>query len=250
MSEFVHDFCEGYFARNPPPGPDGFQSREERLLKPVQEGEREAIDTRYRKFVHHQVVTTEEALNVLTIASHQTDDHERTVVRLPCICRHRAYGDDKQLRCYGIAFTSEYTKRFPDYLGGRHSYESPTTILDVLEELIHSESVVHAVSALGVPYIGLLCNCDMNICSPYINRLRLGVTSTFHKGHYAAIIDQQKCIGCGACESFCPFGVANLDDISSLALIDPEQCYGCGICERKCPEGAISLNEVFRETGF
>jgi len=246
----VRDFCESYFSREIPAGPDGFTSIVERLARPTKPGEKERVDERYSKFLHHQVVTTHEAKQVLEIASRQTDEHERAVVRLPCICRHIAHGGDKDLRCFGIAFSDTYTRRFPNYLGGNHQYVSAEEAINTLNEWRETESLVHAVSALGVPYIGMLCNCDIQVCRPFISRQRLGITSPWYKGHYAVEVNESKCVGCGTCEKICPFGVIEIDSESQIARVDPEKCHGCGVCTNHCDDQALDLVEYARQSGY
>ncbi|MFW9850367.1 MAG: 4Fe-4S binding protein [Candidatus Thorarchaeota archaeon] len=249
-SNHVRNFCESYFSRKVPPGPDGFASIIDRISQPIGSNEKERVDERYTMYLHHQVVTFQEARRVLEIASRQTDEHERTVVRLPCICRYVAYSGDKDLRCFGIAFSDTYTRRFPSYLGGNHQYISAEEATNILEEWKDTETVVHAVSALGVPYIGMLCNCEMQVCRPYIHSQRLGITSPWQKGHYAAAVDSSKCVGCGTCEEICPFGVPEVDIESNVSIIDPENCHGCGVCTNYCEEHAISLMEYSRPSGY
>ncbi|MDR2191668.1 MAG: electron transfer flavoprotein subunit alpha [Endomicrobium sp.] len=48
-----------------------------------------------------------------------------------------------------------------------------------------------------------------------------------------------KCIGCGACDSACPFGAVKLED--ALAVIDLNQCKFCGSCAQACPADAIEM---------
>jgi len=59
----------------------------------------------------------------------------------------------------------------------------------------------------------------------------------------AASVDQQRCRGCGTCESVCGFGAITLTEripgISS-AQVDEGLCRGCGICVAHCPSGALS----------
>jgi len=249
-SEFVKEFCDSYFGYDIKPRSVKIDTQSEITSDETFELERQKTDRWYKKYLHHQVVTTDEALSILKFASQQTGEHERAVVRIPCICRYQVYGSDEDLRCYGIAFTDEYTKHFPKYLGGGHDYVCAEEASQMLEVMIADEPIVHAISALGVPYLGLLCNCDMKVCQPYLRRLTFGIDSPFHKGHYAAKVDLQKCSGCGTCETVCHFKAASLLDDESRATINSESCFGCGVCIIHCPEGAINLVEAQRTTGF
>ena len=245
-SDLVKDFCEGYFSRE---RVANTWNPSEYLFLPVEENEREQINNRYKKYLHHQVVSSEEAFDILKLANYHTDDHEHTVVRLPCVCRYTGYGSDPDLSCFGIAFTDEYTRKFPKYLGGTHRYVSTGEAVESLEMMISDNPIVHAVSALGVPYLGMLCNCDMSVCRPYYHRLRLGINSPFYKGHNAAQIDRQKCVNCGKCQEVCPFDVPYTCNDGTV-VIDAELCYGCGVCVRNCPENAIHLLIAIRKTGY
>lgn len=249
-SDYVRDFCESYFSREVTAGPDGFISVLDRISKPIKANEKERVSERYSNYLHHQVVTTHEAKQILELASHQTDEHERAVVRLPCICRYVAYGGDTDLRCFGIAFSDTYTRRFPDYLGGNHQYVSAEEASNLLEKWSQTENIVHAVSALGVPYIGMLCNCDMQVCRPYIHSQRLNISSPWYKGHYTVKVNISKCIGCGNCEETCPFGVPEIDSDTHISIIDSEKCHGCGVCTNHCDEQALKLIERPRKSGY
>ena len=250
ISNHVTDFNERYFSREVKPGPDEFSDRRTRIARPVQPGERQKVEEHYMKFLHHQVVTTDEVMQVLELSSIETEGHERSIVRLPCICRYAALGKEKKLHCFGIAFTDEYTRRFPDYLGGKHEYMTANEAGEVMKNMAEEESVVHAVSALGVPYIGMICNCDMQVCRPYIHRLRLKISEPFHKGHYVTVVNEQKCVGCGTCERICAFGAIKVDPKDNVARVQFDDCYGCGVCSKKCPENALDSERQVRVSDF
>lgn len=55
-----------------------------------------------------------------------------------------------------------------------------------------------------------------------------------------AIVDEDECVGCGACEDVCPNGAITVDDI---AVIDENECTDCGECVEECPSDAIELSD-------
>jgi heterodisulfide reductase subunit A2 len=65
-------------------------------------------------------------------------------------------------------------------------------------------------------------------------------------------VDQNKCIGCGACISACTYGAIEFQETKQVkkALVNPVLCKGCGLCNTKCPTGAISLKHFTDEEFF
>jgi len=55
------------------------------------------------------------------------------------------------------------------------------------------------------------------------------------------MVDKEKCIGCGACESVCPVGAIKM--INGKSTIDKNICIKCGTCEGICPVGAIKIEK-------
>ncbi len=57
-------------------------------------------------------------------------------------------------------------------------------------------------------------------------------------GDLKAVVDSDRCVGCGICEEICPEEAIVM---SRTASVDPRRCKGCGICVDRCPQGALSL---------
>ncbi|MDR0886720.1 MAG: 4Fe-4S binding protein [Clostridiales Family XIII bacterium] len=54
------------------------------------------------------------------------------------------------------------------------------------------------------------------------------------------IVQREKCIGCGKCETVCPGSLITIVD-GAAGLITPEDCWGCASCIKECPMGALKL---------
>ncbi len=53
-----------------------------------------------------------------------------------------------------------------------------------------------------------------------------------------AVVDPDKCTGCGDCVEVCPSDCIELND---KAKVIEEDCIDCGACEGECPVGAITM---------
>ena len=60
-----------------------------------------------------------------------------------------------------------------------------------------------------------------------------------------ATVDEDTCVGCGACASACPFEAITWSDFG-LPIVNVEACTGCGICSATCPVAAMQLR-LFRD---
>ncbi len=56
-----------------------------------------------------------------------------------------------------------------------------------------------------------------------------------------AVVDPQRCTGCGACARVCPFGAIRVPAKKEPAQVTAAACAGCGTCAAECRFGAITM---------
>ncbi len=55
-----------------------------------------------------------------------------------------------------------------------------------------------------------------------------------------ALVDEEKCTGCGTCVKLCPYTAIRKDE-HGVAKVNDVLCKGCGVCAASCPERAINM---------
>jgi len=97
--------------------------------------------------------------------------------------------------------------------------------------------LVHSVSnnQQGMWYI---CNCCTCACGLLRGMADLGLANVIARSAFVNQVDEDACIGCGACVEKCQFGALFVD---SVAHVDAMRCVGCGVCTVACPVGALSM---------
>jgi Fe-S-cluster-containing hydrogenase component 2/DNA-binding transcriptional ArsR family regulator len=95
----------------------------------------------------------------------------------------------------------------------------------------------------------IICNCCGDCCVAF--GLPIPPTAIVDPSRFLAVVDEDKCSGCGDCVERCFFEAISLreSDGEDISTIDAEKCMGCGLCLVTCPEDAITMQEV-REPDF
>lgn len=79
-----------------------------------------------------------------------------------------------------------------------------------------------------------------------------------------AVVDKDKCVGCGKCESICPLHVIEMVPYDKLVRVGCNSkdkgpvvmkgckagCVGCGMCVKVCPADAISVNDFLAHIDY
>lgn len=112
---------------------------------------------------------------------------------------------------------------------------------------VPSGQVLRAATNLALPH----CNCGQ---SPYIGDVRASEAGSAmpvvkqltkeEEKNMAAVVDKEKCAGCGTCVDGCP--VEAIKIVDDKAVVDKDTCVGCGACVDACPCEAIRLEDSFR----
>lgn len=219
---FMHDYFSRSIEKSKQTFEENLRSAAIPALKRIVEPK---LQDRYQNYLHHQVVPTEVASQIIRTASR--------ACRFSCVCRKR-YSDSTKY-CVGLGFVLDVAAKYPDYTTGVEELSIEEAIEFV--QRLDSEKIVHSVSALRVPYVGMVCNCDLRVCAPYRYRVTLGIKSAMYKSECLFKIDPDKCSQCGECLKKCLFGAVKVDE--NGFFIDKEQCFGCGMCRTVCEEKAI-----------
>lgn len=111
-------------------------------------------------------------------------------------------------------------------------------------EFVHKQGAVHTAyfkKEMAGRFMAI-CNC-CSCCCVGVRMWNLlgGTVPIMAPSGYVAVVGED-CNGCGACaEKVCNFNAISMDEEAGRAVIDLNKCMGCGVCEDFCPVGAVSL---------
>ncbi len=91
----------------------------------------------------------------------------------------------------------------------------------------------------------VICLCCECCCSQLRGRTRWDNPLAVSPSNFVAEANEE-CVLCGTCEDRCFFGAVSLDEELGRAIIDPEKCMGCGVCTITCDQEALRLKRVER----
>ncbi len=92
---------------------------------------------------------------------------------------------------------------------------------------------------------GVRACADCDVDAPNLH-LILSLSAEPERSNYygmpRAVIDPEKCTGCGLCIEACRFGaISYAGGDGSVCRADPFACEGCGVCRLVCPADAVAM---------
>lgn len=98
-------------------------------------------------------------------------------------------------------------------------------------------SLTAAFAMLAGPTL-VVADCDVDAADMHLlMQPDFAHAQDFFSGR-RAVIDQDRCSGCGSCAAVCRFQAIAVSE--GRFVVDPIACEGCGYCARVCPENAIT----------
>jgi MinD superfamily P-loop ATPase len=77
-----------------------------------------------------------------------------------------------------------------------------------------------------------VADCDVDAANLHLLLKPCDESRVPFSGSHLAIVDAERCRGCGVCENECRFDAITLGEV---ATVDPLRCEGCGLCALVCP---------------
>jgi len=198
----------------------------------------EAID------VEQKVLPAEEAHDF--ILNHAPD--EMALVPCPCRTRTEKMGvreckDDYPVACCIMMGPTALHFEMQG-LGKRVTREQAVAYFDEMQELGLVGQTDNALSNSSI--ICLCCGC---CCSQLRGRTRWDNMSALLPSNFIPQAGED-CVSCEMCVDRCFFDALAIDDELDRAMVDPEKCIGCGVCTLTCPQETLKLFRSERATPF
>lgn len=106
-----------------------------------------------------------------------------------------------------------------------------------LQEIDQSTAVISAHNKRQIDFICSCCDDCCAMADMEHHGMQIRVPSRFRPE-----VLEQKCLGCGLCETRCVFHAIHVKD--GVACVDADACMGCGNCVVTCPGSALQMKIV------
>jgi Pyruvate/2-oxoacid:ferredoxin oxidoreductase delta subunit len=164
-------------------------------------------------------------------------DHPDHIVVLDCPCRA-----SRDHHCEPVDVCLIIGEPFASFTLEHHPKKSRAITSAEAIEIIKAEDerghVHHAFFKEAVlERFYAICNC-CSCCCGAINSHKHGTPMLASSG-FLAHVNEEACIGCAECTSYCSFGALSIVD--GVNQVEYDKCMGCGVCVSHCEQQAIEL---------
>ncbi|MCK5687466.1 4Fe-4S dicluster domain-containing protein [bacterium] len=200
-----------------------------------------------RVFVHEPVLSRDNALHVLDYerASEVIKTATHRAVGI-CYCRHKMHHLGRACKA-PLEICMTFNNTAASLI--RHEYlrEVDTEeCLDLLQEAYENNLVQFGENCREL--VNFICNCCGCCCEAMRAARRFAILKPVHTTGFISSFNVSNCNGCGRCVSICPVDAIHLgsenedgDTENKVAILDEERCLGCGLCARTCVNGCVNL---------
>ena len=173
----------------------------------------------------------------------QTEDFQL----VPCPCRTRTEKlDIRECRdrfpigsCIFIAGTARHFEKMG--LGSRVTKEQAIQYLDEMVE----HGLIPTTQNHMTGRFGVMCLCCGCCCSNVRGRTVWDNPTAVLPSPFIPIAGDE-CMQCETCIDRCLLAALSMDDEAGRAVVDAEKCIGCGVCTITCPTEALKLHRTDR----
>ncbi len=170
----------------------------------------------------------------------QNDGH---IALADCVCRkgrdsigRPCKETDRREVCIGFGdFADMYT---------RNNFGRSITKEETFEILAQNEKEGLVLMPSNSQESYFVCSCCKCCCACLEGVSLLARPADFVSNNYHAVLDAEKCVGCGKCGRICKMDAIKMkqDGKKTKAIkIDLKRCIGCGVCVASCKSGALTL---------
>jgi electron transport complex protein RnfB len=183
--------------------------------------------------LQHSVGTFDEVASLLKNA-------RGPFVAMECICRKKKAMEGEPCRktrrkevCLAIGAVAE---SLPSSSTGRKI--SREEALELLKQNQKEGLVLQPSNTKTAEFICSCCGCCCGILRLH---KKLPKPLNFWSANFHAVVDKDRCKGCGSCEASCQVEAITVFQKEKIAVVNLDRCLGCGVCVAQCPKEAIAL---------
>ncbi len=86
----------------------------------------------------------------------------------------------------------------------------------------------------------VFADCDVDAPNLHlVTQMETKPQRSDYYGSQKAVVDGERCVGCGTCVDHCRFGAISV--VKGKAQVNAYACEGCGVCVALCPPSSVEL---------